>query len=110
MTDGRVHYAELGRLHPDASPARDMIVSLTGDSLYGRPRSTPRLKILSAVALETLPSYDGPTWLDTALSGEQPSLRAASGFAGKLETALDQRRLWLVDQRLAEDDNPGNGR
>ena len=99
--DGRVHYAELGRLHPDASPARDMIVALTGDSLYGRPKSTPRLKILSTVALETLPSYDGPTWLDGALSGEQPSLRAARGFAGKLEIALDQRRRWLVDQRLA---------
>lgn len=68
----------------------------------GRPRSTPRLKILSTVALEALPTYDGPTWLDTALSAKQPSLPAASGFAGKLEVALEQRRRWLVDQRLAE--------
>lgn len=82
--DGRVHYADLGRLHPDASPARDIIVSLSCDSLYGRPRSTPRLKILSTVALEGLPTYDGPTWLDTALSGEQPSVPAAAGFAGRL--------------------------
>ena len=100
--DGRVHYAELGRVHPDACPARDMIVSLTGDSINGRPKSTPRLKILSTVALETLSTYDGPTWLDTALSGEQPSVPAATGFTGRLEAALEERRRWLVDQRLAE--------
>jgi type IV secretory pathway VirD2 relaxase len=100
--DGRVHYADLGRLQPNASPGRDMIVSLTSDNLYGRPRSTPGLKILSTVPLETLPTYDGPTWLDTILSAKQPSVPAVSGFAGKLERALDQRRRWLVDQRLAE--------
>jgi hypothetical protein len=56
----------------------------------------------STVALEALPTYDGPTWLDTALSAKQPSLPAASGFAGKLEATLELRRRWLVDQRLAE--------
>jgi Protein of unknown function (DUF3363) len=84
-----------------------MIVSLNGDRLYGRPRSTPRLKILSTVALEAFPTYDGPTWLDTALSAKQPSLPAASGFAGKLEAALEQRRRWLVDQRLADPGHSG---
>ncbi|MFX8875791.1 DUF3363 domain-containing protein, partial [Acinetobacter baumannii] len=61
--DGRAHYAELGRLRPDEVPARGAIVSLVSDSLHGRPRSAPRLKVLSPVSPQELATYDGPTWL-----------------------------------------------
>jgi type IV secretory pathway VirD2 relaxase len=100
--DGRVHYAELGRLRPHEVPSRGMVVSLASDSLHGRPRSAVRLKVLSAVELEALPSYDGPTWLDRALADKQRISAAVTGFGAALEKALEDRRRWLVDNRLAE--------
>jgi type IV secretory pathway VirD2 relaxase len=100
--DGRVHYAELGRLRPHEVPSRGMVVSLASDSLHGKPKSTPRVKVLSPVELEALPSYDGPTWLDRALTNKERLSVAVTGFGGALENALDQRRRWLLDNQLAE--------
>jgi type IV secretory pathway VirD2 relaxase len=100
--DGRVHYADLGRLRQDEIAAPGMIVSLASDSLYGRPRSTPRLKVLSTVGLEELPTYEGPTWLDQSLASKRESLAPVTGFAGQLEAALEQRRRWLAQQGLAD--------
>ncbi len=65
--DGRVHYAELGRLKLEEAPGRGMTVSLVSDLPEGKPSSTPRLTVLSPVELERLASYDGPTLLDRAL-------------------------------------------
>ena len=42
--DGRVHYAELGRLGPAQAPTRSMIVALTGDNAQGKPSPTPRTR------------------------------------------------------------------
>ena len=57
--DGRVHYAELGRLKPGDVPARGMLVALAGDeTLRGKPTSVPRLEVLSAVEIGRLASYD----------------------------------------------------
>jgi type IV secretory pathway VirD2 relaxase len=101
-TDGRAHYAELGRLRPDEVPVRGTIVSLASDGLHGRPRSSPRLKVLSAVRLEELPTYDGPTWLDQALASKREGPVPITGFGGRLEAALEERRRWLARQGLAE--------
>jgi type IV secretory pathway VirD2 relaxase len=100
--DGRVHYAELGRLRPDETPARGMIVSLVSDRLEGKPRSTPRLTVLSPVELDRLPSYDGPTWLDRAITTKERISTAPTGFGAELSQALDERRKWLSDRQLAE--------
>ena len=100
--DGRVHYAELGRLKPEEAPSRGMIVSLVSDRLEGKPRSTPRLTVLSPVELERLPSYDGPTWLDRALVAKERIAAAPIGFGYELDQALADRRRWLIDQQLAE--------
>jgi hypothetical protein len=100
--DGRVHYAELGRLRPDETPARGMIVSLVSDRLEGKPRSTPRLTVLSPVELERLPTYDGPTWLDRAVVSKERVSGGPTGFGAELTRALDERRTWLSDRRLAE--------
>ena len=101
-SDGRVHYAELGRLKPEEAPGRGMIVSLVSDRLEGRPRSTPRLTVLSPVELERLPSYDGPTWLDRALVAKERIAAAPIGFGSELGQALGDRRRWLIEQQLAE--------
>jgi type IV secretory pathway VirD2 relaxase len=100
--DGRVHYAELGRLRPDETPARGMIVSLVSDRLEGKPRSTPRLTVLSHAELERLPSYDGPTWLDRAVTVKERIAAGPIGFGAELSQALDERRRWLSDRQLAE--------
>jgi uncharacterized protein DUF3363 len=100
--DGRVHYAELGRLRPDETPARGMIVSLVSDRLEGKPRSTPRLTVLSHAELDRLPSYDGPTWLDRAVTAKERIAAGPIGFGADLSQALDARRKWLSDHQLAE--------
>ena len=105
--DGRVHYAELGRLRPHEVPHRSMIVSLASDSLQGRPKSVVRLKVLSSVALETLPTYDGPTWLDRALAEKQLLSATASGFGAELQKAMGDRRCWLAENTLADLDPSG---
>jgi type IV secretory pathway VirD2 relaxase len=101
-TDGRVHYAELGRLRPDETPARGMIVSLVSDRLEGKPRSTPRLIVLSPVELDRLPGYDGPTWLDRAVTSKEQISAGPIGFGAALSQALDERRRWLSDRQLTE--------
>jgi type IV secretory pathway VirD2 relaxase len=100
--DGRVHFAELGRLRPDEAPARGMIVSLVSDRLEGKPRSTPRLTVLSPVELERLPRYDGPTWLDRAVTAKERIATGPIGFGAELSQALDERRRWLNDRQLAQ--------
>jgi hypothetical protein len=100
--DGRVHYAELGRLRPDETPSRGMIVSLVSDRLEGKPRSTPRLTVLSPVELDRLPGYDGPTWLDRAVTAKERIATGPIGFGAELSQALDERRRWLNDRQLAQ--------
>jgi type IV secretory pathway VirD2 relaxase len=101
-TDGRVHYAELGRLAPAEVPARGMIVSLTADSLQGKPKSTPRLAVLSPVELARQVDYDGPTWLDRALIARERLPTSPSGFGNELKQTLAERGRWLAQQKLAD--------
>src|SRR5262249_10865132 len=101
--DGRVHYADLGRLRPEEAPVRGTIVTLVSHALVeGRPSPAPRLQELSPVQLEDQVGYDGPTWLDQAIvAGWRPEAYT-SGFAADLKMALAARGHWLVDQGLAE--------
>ncbi|MGE0853845.1 MAG: DUF3363 domain-containing protein [Hyphomicrobiaceae bacterium] len=99
--DGRVHYAELGRLKSEDAPGRGMIVSLVSDRLEGKPSSAPRLTVLSPAELERLASYDGPTWLDRALVAPDRIATKPMGFGAELDQTLADRRQWLVEQQLA---------
>ena len=65
--DGRVHYAELGRLKAAEMPARGTVVALASDNLQGKPSPAPRLQLLSPVDVDRQATYDGPTWLDQAI-------------------------------------------
>ena len=100
--DGRVHYAELGRLKPDAVPARDTLVALAGDNVQGKPSPAPRLQVLSAVAVERQTTYDGPTWLDQAIISNWRPDGHRRGFAGDVDGALAARGQSLVARKLAE--------
>ena len=100
--DGRVHYAELGRLQPAEVPARGIIVILGGDNLQGKPSPAPKLQVLSPVEIERQAAYDGPTWLDHAIVSKwrpNPQLR---GFASDLDDALAARGRWLAERKLAD--------
>ena len=100
--DGRVHYAELGRLKPADIPARGTVVALAGDNVQGRPSPVPRLQVLSAVEIERQTAYDGPTWLDQAIVSKWRPEAQVRGFACDLEGALAARGQWLAERKLAE--------
>jgi type IV secretory pathway VirD2 relaxase len=100
--DGRVHYAPLGRLAPAEMPSRGMIVSLTGDSLPGRPKSLLRMRVLSPVDPARQIDYDGPTWLDRALLVREAFHGSPAGFGTELNQALADRGRWLTQQMLAD--------
>ena len=48
--DGRVHYAELGRLKATDVPARGTLVALAGEAVPGKPSAAPKLQLLVADA------------------------------------------------------------
>jgi type IV secretory pathway VirD2 relaxase len=101
--DGRVHYADLGRIEPGAVPHRGMLVALAGDaSLRGKPMSVPRLEVLSEVEIGGLASYDGPTWLDEAIAGKLQVQKDLPGFPAELRQALADRGRWLAVRELAD--------
>ena len=101
--DGRVHYAELGRLRPEESPVRSTIVVLSSHALTeGRPSGAPRLQELSPVPLQDQIGYLGPTWLDQAIVARWRPQAGTTGFAGEIDAALAARGRWLVDHKLAD--------
>jgi hypothetical protein len=100
--DGRVHYAQLGRLPPAELPGRGAIVSLGADSLQGKPKSMPRLHVLSPVEIASQIDYEGPTWLDRALIARERLSTSTVGFGAELNQALSDRGRWLAQQNLAD--------
>jgi type IV secretory pathway VirD2 relaxase len=100
--DGRVHYAELGRLGAAEVPNRGMLVALTGDGLEGKPSKYPKLQVLSPVELGGHAAYDGPTWLDQAILAKWRPDASTRGFAAEVDSALVARGRWLVARQLAE--------
>src|SRR5262245_20944217 len=77
--DGRVHYADLGRIKPADAPYRGMLVALAGDAtLRGKPTSVPRLEVLSAVEIGRLASYGSPA-STSAPSRRRPASSPSSG-------------------------------
>ena len=105
--DGRVHYADLGRLKAEAMPARGNIVALAGGGLNEKPTSVPRLHLLSASDLDHQTTYEGPTWLDQAIvSRWQPEVRTA-GFTAQADKAVKARTDWLVSRQLIEQSQDG---
>lgn len=99
--DGRVHYAELGRLKAAEVPTRNSIVSLAGDRLEGKPAKFARVQEISSVALDDQTTYDGPTWLDQVILAKWQTEPGMPGFARDVQHALAARGRWLASRNLA---------
>ena len=107
--DGRVHYAELGRLKPADVPRRGSLVLLGGSATAGRPSAAPKLELLSAEEIERQSSYEGPTSIDQALLGNWRPDPDVGGFGAELRNAFAARLRWLGQRQLmAESDDTGN--
>ncbi|MFM9939200.1 MAG: DUF3363 domain-containing protein [Hyphomicrobiaceae bacterium] len=99
--DGRVHYAELGRLAPETVPRHGMLAALGGGSLASKPSAVPKLEVLSREPVERLTSYPGPTWIDEALLANWRPDAAMPGIAAELRSAMTARGQWLASRGLA---------
>jgi hypothetical protein len=65
------------------------------------------VQLLSRLGLDRQAGFDGPTWLDRQLVGEEAAEVAAHGYGREVREALDKRRQWLVAQGLAEPRDEG---
>ena len=106
--DGRVHYAELGRLKPEGVPQRGMLVALAGGHLREKPNAVPALTVLSPVSIDRLATYEGPTWLDEAILSRYRPEAGIPGLSAELRSALTARGQWLANRDLARMSGDGD--
>ena len=98
--DGRVHYAELGRLKATDVPERGTLVALAGEAAPGKPSAAPKLQLLSPMEIERQTAYEGPTWIDQALLAKWRPDADVAGFGAELRGAFAARLRWLRQRQL----------
>jgi hypothetical protein len=105
--DGRLHYADIGRVRPEALPEKGMIVSIEAANSQDDAKLRTRLRIQSYLTFEKLAEAEGVTWLDKELLAKTPTPMAHQGFGAEIKTALNRRRQWLISQGLGQLDGQG---
>ena len=98
--DGRVHYAELGRLRATDVPERGTLVALAGEAAPGKPSAAPKLQLLSPMGIERQTAYEGPTWIDQAMLAKWRPDPDVAGFGAELRGAFAARVRWLRQRQL----------
>ena len=98
--DGRIHYAELGRLEPAERPRLGNLVFLGASARGDKPSAAPKLQVLSPIDLQLQSSYEGPTWIDQVLIADQQPDTAATGFGAEFAKAFAARVSWLSQRQL----------
>ena len=99
--DGRVHYAELGRLRSTMC-RRGTLVALAGEAGPGKPSAAPKLQLLSPMEIDQQTGYEGPTWLDQAVLAKWRPDPDFAGFGAELRRRLRGRLRWLRQRQLVE--------
>ena len=110
--DGRSHYVDIGAGHGPEAPAPGTIVRVS--QLGGAPREglhetqvrrrhCVKVELLSVIPLERLHYFEGATWLDRKLVGDDPEPVRDAGFGREVRSSLALRRAWLVERGLARD-------
>jgi len=61
------------------------------------------VELISSLPVERLATVDAPTWLDRRIAGEDTMPVRDAGFGREVRQAELQRRQWLVEQGLAEE-------
>jgi type IV secretory pathway VirD2 relaxase len=105
--DGRLHYADIGKVRPEALPEKGMIVSIEAARSQNDAKLRTRLRIQSYLSFEKLAEAEGVTWLDKELLAKTPTPMADQGFGAEIKTALSRRRQWLISQGLGQLDDQG---
>lgn len=105
--DGKVHYADIGRVRPEALPDKGMIVSIEAAKSQDETKLRNRLRIQSYLSFEKLAEAEGVTWLDKELLAKAPTPMADQGFGSDAKIALSRRRQWLIAQGLGQLDGQG---
>lgn len=106
--DGRVHYAELGRLRATDVPERGTLVALAGEAAPGRPSAAPKLQLLSPMQIERQTAYEGPTWIDQAMLAKWRPDPDVAGFGAELRGAFAARVRWLRQRQLVAPSDGGD--
>ncbi len=103
-TDGKLHYAEIGRLNRYDPPAKDMVVTLRRGGPETRlghtQKPSARMFIESHLPIRELATAEGATWLDRNLLSRQPKAYREKGFGAAANRALKLRQQWLVQEGL----------
>jgi type IV secretory pathway VirD2 relaxase len=104
--DGRVHYAETGKLDPHNIPDPGMIVALSGGRGKGK-MSNAQVEIVSHWPVEKLSDLETATWLDrTIVAAKRPAIHA-KGFGAEVSKAITSREAWLIAHGHALAGQPG---
>jgi len=107
--DGKLHYAEIGRLSKYDPPSKDMVVTLRGRDAGKQPQhsqlTTARMFIESHVPFQNLSDAEGATWLDRKLLSKKPLEFRNKGFGAEANRALRLRQQWLVREELMTEQN-----
>jgi type IV secretory pathway VirD2 relaxase len=106
--DGRVHYAELGRLRPTDLPERGTLVALASEAAPGKPSAAPKLQLLSPMQIERQTAYEGPTWIDQAVLAQWRPDPDVAAFGAELRGAFAARLRWLRQRQLVEPADGGD--
>jgi hypothetical protein len=101
--DGRIHYVDIGagRVGIEAS-APGAIVRLSHETHVSRTHPV-KVELLSMIPLERLHQFEGATWLDRTLVGDDREPVRDAGFGREVRSALALRRAWLVEHGLARE-------
>jgi type IV secretory pathway VirD2 relaxase len=100
--DGKVHYADIGRIRPESLSGKGMIVSPEAAEQEMGSRQQTRLRILSYLNLEKLVATEGVTWLDRELASKSSALVSDQGFGSDVKSALRTRLQWLTERGMVE--------
>jgi hypothetical protein len=104
--DGRIHYAETGRVAGPDLLEPGMMVALSGGGGKGKMRNA-RIEVVSYWPVERLPTAEAATWLDQAIVADKRPIVHEKGFGADVSKALVAREEWLIANRHASVEQPG---
>jgi hypothetical protein len=104
--DGRIYYAETGKLAgPDLLEA-GMMVALSRGGGKGKMRNV-RIEVMSYWPVERLATAEAATWLGQVILADKKPSSARRGSGADVSKALIAREEWLTANRHASVEQPG---